>query len=42
MAEKAVMSTRGALKEKFLQGVDKELQDWWTKPAAPAAAEQGR
>ena len=42
MAEKAEMSTRGALKEKFLQGVNKALQGWWTRPAAPAAAKQGR
>lgn len=25
------MSTSGALKEKFLQGVNKELQGWWTR-----------
>ena len=42
MAEKAEMSTRGALKEKFLQGVSKELQGWWTRPAAPDTAKQGR
>lgn len=41
MAEKAVMSARGALKEKSLQAVNKELQGWWTRPAAPAAAKQG-
>ena len=31
IAEETVMSTSGALKEKFLQGVNKELQGWWTR-----------
>ena len=41
MAEKAVRSTRGASKEKFLQGVNKEPQGWWTRPDAQLQPNQG-
>ena len=41
MTEKAVRCTRGALKEKFLQGVNKEPQGWWTRPAAQLQPNQG-